>query len=572
MILCMVDLVMILDGGSGSDSVDYSYVNDAYDDGDVKEIQANLDGDTYIKDNNDDDLEHDTMSSIENYTGFDGKDIVLGNSANNTIYGKDGDDTISSGTGDDYLYGGDGDDTFNLTDNGKNRVYGGEFSGDSGKDIVNYKDSGTAITVSWDEDNSRYKAVHTTEDELNGIEVIRGTNLADEFEASDNNDSYYGGAGNDVLRGGAGEDYLNGEDGIDTIYDDTGSDTLIGGGQDGDRLDFSNITDRKIEIDLTVGSALEVDSNDDSVSNSVDGFNVVVTTAQDDTLKGSSNKDTLYAGDGNDTIIATVGGDELHGEEGSEDWLSFEDITSGVVASIKDGNASGGAGNMTFDGIENLKGTDDIDELTGDSASNSILGLDGDDSLNGLAGDDTLLGGDGNDTIFEGDGTDYIDGGNGSNDWLSYEGVDTGENGIEIDLSQNKVIKDGFGTDGSNNEDVNEEIYNIENIFATNNSDLITANDQINSIKGEDGADEIHAGGEADKVWGGLKADLIYGDDGDDKLYGESDNDTIYGGDGSDTIDGGAGNDKLYGKLDEDDDNRYYLRRSGYRYRLRKRW
>jgi len=132
---------------------------------------------------------------------------------------------------------------------------------------------------------------------------------------------------------------------------------------------------------------------------------------------------------------------------------------------------------------------------------------------------------------------------------LSYNAVDVGSTGLIIDLSAgtNQITENGFGNTST--------AINIENIYATDNADIIRGNGVSNTILGQDGVDEIHGDGGADFIYGGLKTDTIYGDAGDDKLYGESDNDTIYGGNGTDTIYGGAGADKLYGKSTAGDAN-----------------
>jgi Ca2+-binding RTX toxin-like protein len=576
-----------LDGGTGSDyihgganydTVDYSYVDGEYSAGlDVEYIEANLASSTNIIKYDLTQLEYDTLSEIENYIGFKGKDIVTGTSDKNTIYGRDGDDTISSGTGEDILYGEGGDDLFFLSDSGKNVVYGGGdvITGDK----VSYKDSGTSITLSWDSINSRYEALKVETDELNSIEIVEGSNLADDFTGGDGVDSFLGGAGNDKLEGGLGEDYIEGGSGIDEIKDHLGNDKLYAGdgagksGDVGDKVDFSAISSTHyIDIDLSAKKAYEKKVSDDSVefTNDVEGFNVVIATNGSDRLKGSdSSKDTLSGSKGDDTFIATDGGDEIHGGEHTQiddsqgssnaksshgDWIDFSNFSSSINATMS------GAGSMIYDGIEHILGTTFNDKILGDSFNNTLDGGSGtgSDTLDGALGDDTLLSGDGSDTIYGGEGIDYIDAGDnttGDGDWLSYDGIETGSNHIEVDLSSEKIIKDGFGTDGTNNLDVNETVVGVEHIHATDKDDSLSGNTLSNSIRGEDGKDLIYGDGGDDYLYGGLKNDTIYGEDGADKIYGEGEDDTIYGGDSSDTIYGGGGNDHLYGKLDKDDSN-----------------
>ena len=112
---------------------------------------------------------------------------------------------------------------------------------------------------------------------------------------------------------------------------------------------------------------------------------------------------------------------------------------------------------MTFSQIEHILGTQYADEITGDVSNNT---LDGGSST----GVDTLDGGQGSDTIFVRDGDDtilmevvLIIMMLSSADWLSYDGVSTGANGVVVDLSSSLIIKDGFGDgtfDSTNNNDV----------------------------------------------------------------------------------------------------------------------
>lgn len=58
----------------------------------------------------------DTLSSIENVTGTDGADYIVGSTAANVINGGDGADYIYAGLGADTITGGAGNDTIVLTE------------------------------------------------------------------------------------------------------------------------------------------------------------------------------------------------------------------------------------------------------------------------------------------------------------------------------------------------------------------------------------------------------------------------------------------------------------------------
>ncbi|GKT30396.1 FecR domain-containing protein, partial [Aduncisulcus paluster] len=86
-------------GSTGIDTVSYLYVSG-------HGINANLEagvvsGGTY----------DDSLSGIENLVGSGYDDVIVGDSAANTLSGLAGDDSISGGAGDDLIEGGTGADT-----------------------------------------------------------------------------------------------------------------------------------------------------------------------------------------------------------------------------------------------------------------------------------------------------------------------------------------------------------------------------------------------------------------------------------------------------------------------------
>ena len=78
---------------------------------------------------------------IENATGGEGNDVLLGNSANNVLTGNGGNDTLFGRDGNDTLNGGAGNDTLN-GGNGNDRIIGG-----SGDDIVRGGDGLDVVTL-----------------------------------------------------------------------------------------------------------------------------------------------------------------------------------------------------------------------------------------------------------------------------------------------------------------------------------------------------------------------------------------------------------------------------------------
>jgi hypothetical protein len=111
------------------------------------------------------------------------------------------------------------------------------------------------------------------------------------------------------------------------------------------------------------------------------GTNIIVGTANADTLTGTS---------GSDCIIGRGGGDFIDGR-GGDDFISGGDGADFVVAGTGNDRVFGGPGQ------DNLNGDDGNDTLIGDT--------DG-DTLNGGAGNDRLEGGSGTDQCTGGPGTD----------------------------------------------------------------------------------------------------------------------------------------------------------------------
>ena len=129
-----------------------------------------------------------------------------------------------------------------------------------------------------------------------------------------------------------------------------------------------------------------------------------------DALFGFGGNDGLNGNDGDDRLDGGAGDDHLDGGSGS-DTAAYDTAAAGVTVNLGLGSASGGAGNDTLVGIENVIGSSFADVLTG-NATNNVL--------DAGAGADSLTGGAGNDVLTGGAGADRIDGGAGS-DTAGYE-------------------------------------------------------------------------------------------------------------------------------------------------------
>ena len=183
------------------------------------------------------------------------------------------------------------------------------------------------------------------------------------------------------------------------------------------------------------------------------------------------------------------------------------------------------------------------------------IGTNGSNTITAEDGNDTIISLNGDDTINAGYGSNIIDGGEGS-DTIDYSFASFGSRDLNINLITNRATNGLFSIN-----QVNDAIYNIENIIASTGSDTITGNDSINTLIGNDGNDTISGGRNNDFLYGNSGSDSLSGDEGNDflsgggdndSLSGGADNDTLLGNDGNDTLNGGTGNDNLQGETGND--------------------
>ena len=388
----------VLNGGEGNDTLLGGADNDTLNGGNGTDtavfaaaVTVNLETGTATGEGTD------TLVSIENATGSAAADTLIGDSGINVLNGNGGNDVLDGGLGNDTLNGGAGFDT------------------------VTYERALAGVAVSL-----AVAGAHATEmgsDTFISIEGLTGSNFADTLT---------GDAGSNVLNGLAGNDILNGGDGDDELSGGLGNDTLNGGAG----FDLANFSTAAagVTVDLVAGTATG-DGNDtlssieDVIGSSFDdtltgtaggnfligdsGNDIINGGGGSDTLDGGAGNDTLKGGDGNDMLDGGIGDDILDGGAG-EDIVIYADATAGVNVDLLTGLASGGAGNDTISGIENVTGSAFNDTLIGNDASNIMNGLAGIDTMNGGGGDDTLFGGDGADVLNGGAGVDNLVGGLGA--------------------------------------------------------------------------------------------------------------------------------------------------------------
>lgn len=356
--------------------------------------------------------------------GTTGADLLIGTPGNDILHGLDGDDVLDGGAGDDLLDAGAGDDVL------RGGAGSDVLDGGAGlNDTADYSGSaiGTGINL-W----SNLQTGGAAGDSLVGIENVLGSDFGDTLigneyanflDGADGDDALYGLSGDDILRGGAGNDFLDGGSGAGDSASYAGAaGPVIASLATGTATGGAG-TDTLFNIERLIGSGFG-----DTLSGD-DWDNILLGNAGNDWLSGGAGGDLISGGAGDDVIDGGIGVDTV-------DYFAGGTV-SGVVVNLVTGTASGGAGNDTLAGIENVSGSSFDDVVTGNAGANFFDGRAGDDVLLGGAGRDSFVGGPGNDTIDGGailDRVTYSD--------LNSISYASSTSGVNIDLAS------GFGQDG----------------------------------------------------------------------------------------------------------------------------
>ncbi len=473
-----------IEGGAGADMIDggsngaggdtASYANSS------EGVSININANTATGG----DAEGDVLTGIENLTGSDHNDFLLGDAGvNNILRGGGGNDTLGGFSGVNQLYGEDGNDTLQIN-NVPLPGAGSVFDGGDDTDTLN-AGSFNGGTV-----NLR---VYT----LLNLETLR-------LE----------------LISGQGDFQINADQFSSNF---TTVDAIKFAGQNATLSIFMDTT----TLDLSGVTFNNFDGADDfvTIEGNGNGESIVGSSVQD-IINGSGGSDNIMGGDGNDILNGGTGVDTVDGGDGI-DMLDLSGATNTQrVNLVTNVNIGGFANNDTFLNIENVTGSATRgDDITGTAGENVLLGLGADDILRGFNGDDDLFGGDNNDFLFGGRGADFLNGGDG-NDWAMYN---DSSHGVTVDL--NGTGSGGVFSDGDTYE-------SIERVRGSNHDDFIFMTDEVNKVLAGDGNDQIFGRGGKDQLRGGNDDDLLDGGADNDTLFGDAGQDTFrfYGGSGSDFI------------------------------------
>ncbi len=435
------------------------------------------------------------------------------------VIGSSGDDTLTGGLASDTLLGGAGNDLF-LGSAGNDNIDGG-----AGTNTLDYSNSNAAVTV-YNDSVTAGSGGFAQGDIVTNIQHIIGSGFGDVIYGGAGNQTLDGGAGNDTLVGGAGADVLNGGTGTDYASYATSS--------------------TPITVHADTNTVTGGDATGDTLI-SIEGF---IGSSGGDTFYGSSGGDLFNGFDGNDLFYGSAGADTIDGGNGFD---------------IIDYSASGGSVTVHLDGSVSSGGDAQGDVLTN---IEKVIGSSYADTLYAGTANNYLSGGVGNDTFVSGAGSDTFDGGSGT-DTVDYSLATAG---ASVDLASGRSFHDGSYVD---------TLISIEQVVGSAYDDTLAGGAGNDTLIGGAGDDILTGSAGADVLDGGsgsntadyhtasaavivnlatpgvntgdaagdtfINIQNITGSNFDDVLTGDGGNNTLIGGFGNDTLIGGAGADHLDG-------------------------
>jgi Ca2+-binding RTX toxin-like protein len=389
------------------------------------------------------------LISIENVYGSIYGDTLTGNAGANTLEGLAGNDTLSGEAGNDTLLGGDGQDLME-GGLGNDTIDGGTITDTlnmTDSNTVSYQGASGAVAVNLSLAQPLATGADGTDVLLN-INIVNASGFDDTITGSARTDvfeRFRGGAGNDSIDGGGGSfdfaDFSDATGGVTVTLTGNGNGTATGAGIGTDTLKSIQGIIGSNFADVLTGSA--------STGNAVAWVEV---------FRGEAGNDTIDGGAGFDFVL-------------------YDTSTSGVVVTL--GGSAAGTAQDGLDGTDVLR---NIEAVTGSAFADTLTGSSWNEALEGRAG------------------KDVIDGQGGTDNAYYFNAVA----GINVDLSQNKASKDGYGS--------SDVLLNIENVTGSR--------DFNDSISGDSGDNRLEGNGGNDTLRGGAGQDFLVGGTGDDFLDG----------------------------------------------------
>ncbi|CAN7623273.1 M10 family metallopeptidase C-terminal domain-containing protein [Bosea sp. LjRoot9] len=446
----------------------------------------------------------DLLFGVENVTGSESADTLIGDAGANILRGGGGADLIQGGAGADTLDG-------------------GSDPGSGVGDTVSYASSGSAVSINFQ------TGVNTGGDAqgdvLSGFEFVVGSAYGDTFTTANNYVGYT------YWTGGAGDDLyvINNNYTYDLVTE------AANAGTD--------------EVRVSVLGSYTLTANVENLTyTGTGGF----------TGTGNTLANIITGGNGNDTLVGGGGADTLIGGAGTDTASYYGG--AGVTVNLATGVHTGDAAGDVFIGIEVFQGSESADTLIGDAGANILRGGGGADLIQGGAGADTLDGGSdpgsgvGDTVSYASSGsavsinfqTGVNTGGDAQGDVLSGFEFVVGSAYGDTFTTANNYVGYTYWTGGAG-----DDLYVINNNYTY---DLVTeaanaGTDEVRvSVLGSytltaNVENLTYTGTGGFTGTGNTLANIITGGNGNDTLIGAGGADTLIGGAGTDTASyyGGAG-------------------------------
>lgn len=247
-----------------------------------------------------------------------GNDTLIGDSAQNVLYGFEGNDILDGKAGADTMYGGPGDDTYyvdNVSDN-----------------VIEKPNEGNDTIYSSTAYYTLPANVETLVLAAGGVTAY-GNSDANRLVGNDGNNQLYGYAGDDTLVGNGGNDVLDGGTGNDTMQGGSGNDTYyVDSPGDVVQEDPGNGVDK-----IIASVSYTLPANVENLELTATGYPLVGHgNSLDNVLIGNGAEDVLYGLAGNDTLIGGAGRQYLYGGAGSDTLTGGpgDDVFGGTAAEL----------------------------------------------------------------------------------------------------------------------------------------------------------------------------------------------------------------------------------------------
>jgi Ca2+-binding RTX toxin-like protein len=499
----------------------------------------------------------------QTFEGGPGNDVVYGDRGNDTLRGNAGNDRLYGGIGDDVLEGGEGDDLLS-GGFGSDKIDGGEGSdyvrgdatidhifdsGSSGIDTLSFATGATpgfgaarageiATSISnfptgkEDErgvdlelgaggvnalDGEPSLGGGNDEVQLGAFERIIGTPFSDYIVGSSAGEEIWGGGGADVITGGGGADEIHG--GADGDFLEAGAGASIDGeaGSDNCEGGATEVSCEGTTSAVTPRDTSKVSVGETTAAPGLTQVYVVGSTAADTlnvTYTGSGSVELALSGASFDTAVSDAGDCTVAAASAS---CPVSGLLDAVVLAGMGGNDTISAEVPDGVGVVELGGAGD-DHLVGSNSEDTLVDGEGksQDRLEARAGDDALTHNGGPDLLDGGEGSDLflsvsicdgetIDGGaervgapTPDRDNASWARLD--EIGVDARLDQGRVGKIGAGEQPTCPGGAFDTLTGIEDLEASNQSDVLYGNEGNNQLLGHKGEDTYFALGGNDSI------------------------------------------------------------------------